>query len=166
MKQLVEIACASRHDGKGNMIEVFVISSNEASVTLTRKGAMRRKGIDTKLTDTRMDLNVNTGHYDLAMANAQKVIQEFDRRNDHSEQFGEDTYSDAYFLRYPKVADLSAPGVGESFQTAVLFLFNDAIWHGMMWSLFPDMKGDANFTGQTLAEIERKAQIYNTWGAW
>lgn len=164
MKRLVEIACASRHNGKGSMVEVFVISSDHASITLIRKGGMRRRGIDTKLDDIQRQLHVGRGHYDAAMAYSQRLIQEHGRT--HTEQFGDDEHSQGYFLRYPQVADLNEPGVGFAFQSAVLFLFNEAIWHHLMWDLFPDMTEDANFAEAAMVNVEVQMKNYSTWGAW
>lgn len=46
---VVEFASTARHDGYGNMVEIFVISSVNASVILVRKGVMRASGLDTKM---------------------------------------------------------------------------------------------------------------------
>lgn len=51
---VVEFASTARHDGYGNMVEIFVISSVNASVTLVRKGVMRASGLDTKMRDVRL----------------------------------------------------------------------------------------------------------------
>lgn len=168
----VEFASVARHDGYGNMVEVFVISSQQASVTLVRKGVMRKAGLDTKMNDVRRSSIRSADHYEQAMAQAEKVIQEWDGK-DYTGTFEDDPASPGYFLRDPLSHNLNDPAKGALMEAAVKFLFNDAIWYGMMWDLFPHMKEDPDFINVMIEEADsaeidfkEKAQHYaEAWGA-
>ena len=104
------------------------------------------------------------------MVAAEKLIQEFDGR-DYTGTFDEDKTSAGYFLRDPLSHNLNDPMKGALMESAVKYLFNDAIWNGMMWDLFPDMKTDPDFIDMMIEEadaaevnLKEKAQQYSAWG--
>lgn len=167
---VVEFASTARHDGYGNMVEIFVISSVNASVTLVRKGVMRASGLDTKMRDVRRSSIRSADHYERAMAQAEKMLQ--DLGHDYTGTFDDDPTSPGYFLREPLSHNLNDPVKGALMEAAVKYLFNDAIWYGMMWDLFPDMEKDPDFIDMMIEEadsaevlLKEKAQQYAAWGA-
>lgn len=166
----VEFASVARHDGYGNMVEIFVISSQQASVTLVRKGVMRKAGLDTKMNDVRRSSIRGEEHYERAMARAEQDMQQLGM--DYTGTFEDDPTSPGYFLRDPLSHNLNDPMKGALMEAAVKFLFNDAIWYGMMWDLFPHMKEDPDFIDMMIEEadsaeilLKEKAQQYAAWGA-
>lgn len=167
---VVEFASTARHDGYGNMVEIFVISSVNASVILVRKGVMRASGLDTKMRDVRRSSIRSADHYERAMAQAEKMVQ--DLGHDYTGTFDDDPTSTGHFLRDPLSHNLNDPVKGALMEAAVKYLFNDAIWYGMMWDLFPDMQKDPDFIDMAIEEadsaeilLKEKAQQYAAWGA-
>lgn len=169
---VIEVARAARHNGHGYAVEIFAIGSEQASVILVRKGLMRGPALDTTFSDIQIvhgKWQKEANHYDAALREAAALLTKYNNQG-YQGNFDDDPISPAYIIRKQNIF-LNMRNNTEAchFQCAIECLFSDAIFHNMMWELFPDMTQDFdafNLEDMDSEEITRQEQIKVYAGAW
>ena len=169
---VIEIAAAARHNGHGYAVEIFCIGSDQASVILVRKGLMRGAGLDTTFSDiqiVRGKWQKEENHYGAALREAAALLTKYNNQG-HQGNFDDDPISLAYIVRQKNIfLDMRNDREARDFQCAMEYLFSDAMFHNMMWELFPDMTQDFDafdLEEMDSEEIDRQERIKVYAGAW
>lgn len=170
---VIEVACAARHNGHGYAVEIFAIGSDQASVILVRKGLMRGYGLDTKFQDIQImrgKWQKEENHYDAALREAAALLTTYNDQ-EYQGNFDDDPASPAYIVRKQNVfLNMRNHKEAHSFQYAMERLFSDAMFHNMMWELFPDMTQDFDafdlekMNSEKIARQERIKVYAGAWG--
>lgn len=169
---LIEITHAARHTGHGRAMEIFVISSEQASVVLIRQGEMVGAGLDTKFSDIeRIDGKwLGVDHHKLALDEAADIVAAYEKGG-YTNEFNDNPTSPGYVVRSQdcRFLDVRNKNDGFEFQWAVEHLFSCVTFHRIMWDLFPDMECDFGLeikVGSEAINAQKTNQYAGTWGAW
>lgn len=172
---VIEVAAAARHDGNGYAVEIICISSDQASAILVRRGLMRGAGLDTKFTDIQMmrgPWQREKEHFDAALRESARLLATYNKEG-YQGNFDDDPTSPGHVARKrDNYIDMRNPKEGARFQWAIEHLFSDAIFHRMMWELFPDMTCDYGVADFDIAEpdsddiknAQKAVQYAGAWG--